>query len=1271
MLTRATTIILAAGIAIAGVVLWRAAASSSMNLARRMRWALALLAAYGVAGFLQATLNGISLRAALGGQGVFHFLPHILQGSFLGGFLILPLAWIASVVRLGFPRFRDGSLRSHLYQAIALTTCVAIVVTSFTYGTSGPDSTKEDPKARAAEFDKSLRALEDGDRDMPRDTWDPDYIVTMVGRDPTALFRWVQQNTYWIPYRGALRGAAGVLMDRQGNSLDRALLLATLLEKLGITVRLAHGELSAEQADRLLPELVAYREIAFHVQGKPDLDNLHLASEKYGLDNSSIQQSLSAAQQQIAELYSELRSHVKGQSERLLQVVKRPKQAAEWFQRSESALNALRDHWWVQQQSGDEWIDLDLLQRPKAAGALVQAEDTTSIADLSSELRHEIILRVISEQASRGKLRQHKTFESVLRLTDLLGRPVVLQFWPEDWVSNSGQTRVRTAFRHAALEQQTWGAALEVGTKTIASGILSANGDDPKAAQDDGDLGGIAGAFSRTMGVSQEDPNRQLSAVWIEYEIRVPGEKTQVVRRNVFDLVGTAARASGTPSIALTDANRLTRSLALMMRTEILPISCRFSPEFLAHLAAQSLTGNHELINAAIRGELMPDTSASDALLDHMVPMVSTLYTLAEARFEWGSDPDSMFVDRPQLLSNHSYAATERDAIVPREATDIVANEFGVSLSVADGFLARLTQGVLDTNAEAMFPVRMDGFGNAAEAYKKSGAWAYVADAGQTGNLQLPPDSLRGISDDVSSGFDVVAPRSSIPMAHENFSGWWRIDRNSGTTLGMGTNGWGDAEYSVQTNRAASQEPVWVRMFNGAREGFISGYSWCVAINAYEQVRQDKIVIQERVTARIMSDQRECAKEGLYGAVIGGIVSAVLPLFIATMGPILSKWLTRVFPAAGPKIVQGAKTVGNFLAGEGPALGNGGNPEGNPKPPTRSNPKRPSRAPPNESNANPSNDSESKPPKKNPCDEPSSQTVPAEDVVEPTPPDSRGLQAPMDSLEQIDQKLKDLAVAEPNAESFRKAAADAVERATDQEILATQNYNAARAKAERVLGENYYHDPEVVTAGARKAEAELNLGNAKQVLFNAERDLSKLLTQQAHYRTIQSPTARLIQAQEQFELVLQQGESLRQMEAAAASATCGADSGLAAEIAAYNKEAASITKEFKAAQDAYWDAFFDETTPYESSPTQADRYGAAGQTGTQPGYPNGSPGTPGVGPGQAPPLPSQPQASVPQGQGAPAGQSSAANSIPPPPPNPMANSMVGAGGALNAVGGPR
>ena len=115
--------------------------------------------------------------------------------------------------------------------------------------------TAEDLKKMADEMERAFKALEAAEKEIPRDTFDPKAIVDKVGKEPDKLFEWVRDNTYWVPYQGCLRGHVGVLMDRLGSSLDRALLLAELLRLAGHKARLAHANLTEAQAKQLLPKL--------------------------------------------------------------------------------------------------------------------------------------------------------------------------------------------------------------------------------------------------------------------------------------------------------------------------------------------------------------------------------------------------------------------------------------------------------------------------------------------------------------------------------------------------------------------------------------------------------------------------------------------------------------------------------------------------------------------------------------------------------------------------------------------------------------------------------------------------------------------------------------------------------------------------------------------------------------------------------------------------------------------------------------------------------
>src|SRR5262249_14598712 len=86
---------------------------------------------------------------------------------------------------------------------------------------------------------------------IPRDTFDVGAVAKNVGPDPDKLRQWVRTQTRLVPYKGLLRGARGVLMDRVGNSLDRSLLLASLLEVQGFSVRLARAQLEGQAAEAL------------------------------------------------------------------------------------------------------------------------------------------------------------------------------------------------------------------------------------------------------------------------------------------------------------------------------------------------------------------------------------------------------------------------------------------------------------------------------------------------------------------------------------------------------------------------------------------------------------------------------------------------------------------------------------------------------------------------------------------------------------------------------------------------------------------------------------------------------------------------------------------------------------------------------------------------------------------------------------------------------------------------------------------------------------
>ena len=781
------------------------------------------------------------------------------------------------------------------------------VMVLLNHGSAGGPATRvsqgADTAARAAALDRSLQAIEDGERDSPRDRWDPDYVLALVGTDPERLFAWVRDSTSWIPYHGEMRGPVGVLMDRRGNSLDRAVLLATLLDKAGQTVRLAHGELSQELAIRTLPHLIcaagADDPVGFSAESSSH-GGLVAAATRYGMDDSSFEETLVSQIQAIDRLSKEIHSRTQDEAQRLLQALGNPSPRTALAKNFDATMSSLRDHWWVQMQSPDgAWRDLDAMSAAMGKPMpVISATETMSLAELidAPTMHHEVSVRVVAERWSERGLSQYTVLEHALRPADTIGQPIVLQFWPTQWMGgsmpeNNPADKPSSDWRAEILEQHDWAAALMVGDDPVAVGALADSGDGSAGSSSGGPMGGLASAFSDTMSgrrtaSGSSNSGTALSAVWLDYEIRVPGEPARIIRRTVFDLIGPAGRSAGlTPILDLTNAKRLERGLSLIMQTDILPQVCAIPPQFVAHLMAQTVLAHRQVFVRAIRGDTAQDAQPPVAAAANEGRPLSSLYALALARMQWSLGQGQLFIDRPNLLTSHRYWVAKDDGLVLRHASDIVANEVGVSFADENPFAARLAQGVLDTNVEQLAVTGDRMLGGAGQAFAAQGEWVAIAAAGvgtALPRIELPADTRRRIIADVDAGYAVVAPKMPVPMPNEPFIGWWRVDASTGDTLGFGAGGWGQvtAEESLQNSRSQATANVFRNSFAAKfAHSFGTAYGWCLVPMTVKMLDTDGLHLGSLV-ATLVASKSECLGDAIFLGLVGAVT---MPLIAITM----------------------------------------------------------------------------------------------------------------------------------------------------------------------------------------------------------------------------------------------------------------------------------------------------------------------------------------------------------------------------------------------------
>lgn len=709
-------------------------------------------------------------------------------------------------------------------------------------------------------LENGFRAIEDGERESPRDRWDVGYVVNQAGSQPEQLFRWVRTNTYWIPYRGVLRGPAGVLMDRQGNTLDRALLLATLLQKAGHSVRLAHGELTTAQARALLPEVIAERFVAGQLRssaaagGAPGSvprgleGELATVARQYRLDEATLRRMLRSQVENDRRLATSVNTRTAEQTNRLKSTIGMRPSDRDWHRRLQAALAALRDHWWVQRKEGAKWIDLDVFaDRETSQKVLTTAQEFVAPDAIAGNLRHEIVVRVVGEQSTERARTKRIVLQHTLKPADLIGTPIALRFVPAGLqailAAGPGMT---ASFRKVVLEQHNWAPVLQIGQETFAQSILNDDGDGhpPGNARSPGELGaglagGIAGVLEGLDADSPTPPNttgkKLLTAVWLEFEVHVPGEAPRTIRRTVFDLLGPAARASAAiRKIELDEQQRLARSLALMMDTEILPVVSSFAPEFVTHLWAQAFLRNRDLIRQAVNGSLAGVFKKPETVTP-AVPFPGILYALACTRFEDARIGNRVYLDRPNIFTRHILLSPQQNNVMLRDAIDIVSNEIGVDLIETDGFTARLEQGVADTYAEAL--LRTGTVRNVANAYAASPTgWLMVEpnQADQLSSLALSEDTRRRMKDDLENGYAVIAPKDPVMLGSDEFIGWWRVDRTSGHALGIDSDGWGGGQimdqllqYKNELDQAMVQYHAQIQIATHFTLGFLSAWYYC------------------------------------------------------------------------------------------------------------------------------------------------------------------------------------------------------------------------------------------------------------------------------------------------------------------------------------------------------------------------------------------------------------------------------------------------------------
>lgn len=556
-----------------------------------------------------------------------------------------------------------------------------------------------------------------------------------------SAFAFVRDKIRFESYGGILRGAQGTLDARAGNALDRAMLLAGILQSNKIPVRLVTGQLPQSQAEQLFERIFevgapAPARTLASPQAEALKDRVFARGRRdYNVILSALGGNLSA----VPAL-----SH-------------------------DDAIKEIQQHAWVQAQSNGQWTDLDPSFPDSVVGktytAVAQSYDAPP-----SALMQKVTIRVIAETLDSGALKNDAVLEYSAPAFELLNSEVLLTHQVYRPFQGQGG-ELQFIFGNKDTMQPILsidGNITEGKPVNYAAGASAAGAATPNAVQ------AAANAFGTPPPHAPTGP--VFVAEWLEFQIDYPDGRSEKNRRVLIDRGGTAWRRAPSP-----DATKLT-DLARNKDGLIAPTTL-YNIWFSA--GQHNLYAFSNSVRAMLGGTVSGDPSGSMAGLawplavrdlswfvasdGAIVPSINDtpglrFYADSPRIFIWGVGPD------PTGKSNQ--VVVESD--LRRDALRGVAKDANAATAVAQH---KLLFGALEGALEHEMSVPPHPDASTIFVTTSSLADAGNVEAIVSGNTAVKaadPETDARLQAAVATGDTIVVPKDVLSGGT---SGWWQISR--------------------------------------------------------------------------------------------------------------------------------------------------------------------------------------------------------------------------------------------------------------------------------------------------------------------------------------------------------------------------------------------------------------------------------------------------------------------------------------------------------------
>jgi hypothetical protein len=616
---------------------------------------------------------------------------------------------------------------------------------------------------------------------FPRELVDVDALARNLATSEAA-FAFVRDQLAFEPYPGVMKGAAGTLVSRGGNAIDRAILLADILARHGVTCRIAHGMLSRDRAEALLAEIEHAPDAV--AQMASTLTTLPEAPAISGEQREAAGALLASARASGLPRHEQAAANA-----RMITASLRSARVAAVREARESQLRVLQDHFWLQATIEGRLVDLDpsfktaTMNRRFADPAVVFAPNA-----VPSDVYQRVGIRAVADVLENGAVTRRDLVAAEARAADLLDRNIRVVVEPQALSREQNGYTVTVTMGDASPR----GASLELRSAPRNAGAVG------------GLLGGLGGDET-TEPTPQNPAGAVLGRLAIEIVLAAPTVGETRYRRVIVD------RLDGEPQsphlLSGMEDDDSVRSLMVQVWDGAIDVGASHPLRlFASHLEAftsEQLTAEQALAEVYLDRAMPKGSSGSPQVAPELVALFLysnlTRHALAAAttakRRVYQLRPRLGFRRRGVVVHDWSNPAGQRRIQESIDLINLPYDVVGGHDSAAD---LRVTIGVADTALERALAGPSGDFNTiplVEATLRQQIAFVTLSPANPAAidGMALPPAIRRVLQDALDRGQTLIAPSALVAVNGVRTYGWWSVDPESGVPLGQMELGAGQA----------------------------------------------------------------------------------------------------------------------------------------------------------------------------------------------------------------------------------------------------------------------------------------------------------------------------------------------------------------------------------------------------------------------------------------------------------------------------------------------